>query len=162
FGLLEKKTNAPVFPNAEIIVPAAEYRFWTDPSLITRLPEARRPLARRIQAVIPNWKNVLPVEGEDEVVPGIFLVKAPGHTPGHPPFHLAPGSPQLMFSSDAASGRALCARHRECPGAFDQKGDLAEAPRRKLLDRVVADQMPICGSHFPWPGLARITKDGGN
>jgi glyoxylase-like metal-dependent hydrolase (beta-lactamase superfamily II) len=64
FGLLEKKTNAPVFPDAEIIV-AAEYKWWTDPLVITRPPEARRPLARRIQANVPRWRNVLPVEGED-------------------------------------------------------------------------------------------------
>jgi Metallo-beta-lactamase superfamily len=81
FGLLEKNTNRPVFPNAEIIVPAAEYKWWTDPLLITRLPEKRRPLARRIQAVIPNWKNVLPVEREDEVVPGNpFRQRARSHT----------------------------------------------------------------------------------
>src|SRR5215468_4236286 len=162
FGLLEKGTNAPVFPNAEIIVPAAEYKWWTDPSLITRLPEWRRPLAQRIQTVIPNWKNVLPVEGEDEVVPGITFVSAPGHTPGHTAFHLSSGNAQLMISNDAAYVPALCAAHPEWHGAFDQDGAMAEASRRKLLDRVVADQMPICGSHFPWPGLARITKDGGN
>jgi glyoxylase-like metal-dependent hydrolase (beta-lactamase superfamily II) len=153
-------TNLPVFPNAEIIVPAAEYHFWTDPSVITRLPEARRPLARRIQAIIPNRKNVLPVEGEDEVVPGIFFVKAPGHTPGHTAFHLTSGNTQLMISNDTAYVPALCARHPQWHGSFDQNGEMAEASRRKLLDRVVADQMLICGSHFPWPGLARITKDG--
>jgi glyoxylase-like metal-dependent hydrolase (beta-lactamase superfamily II) len=162
FGLLEKKTNAPVFPDAEIIVPAAEYKWWTDPSLINRLAETRRPFARRIQTVIANWKNVLPVEGEDEVVPGIFFVSAPGHTPGHTAFLLASGNAQLMLSNDTAYVPALCARHPGWHGAFDQDGDMAEVSRRKLLDRVVADQMLICGSHFPWPGLAKITKDGGS
>jgi glyoxylase-like metal-dependent hydrolase (beta-lactamase superfamily II) len=161
FGLLGKRTNAPVFPNAEIIVPAAEYKFWTDPSVITRLPEGRRPLARRIQAIVPHWRNVLPVEGEDEVVPGIYFVSAPGHTPGHTAFHLNSSNEQLMISNDTAYVPALCARHPEWHGAFDQNGPMAEASRRKLLDRVVADQMLICGSHFPWPGLAKITKDGG-
>jgi glyoxylase-like metal-dependent hydrolase (beta-lactamase superfamily II) len=160
FGLLEKTTNAPVFPNAEIIVPAAEYKWWTDPSLITRLPEKRRPLARRIQAVIPNWKNVLPVGGEDEVVPGISFVSAPGHTPGHTAFHLSLGNEQLMISNDAAYVPALCAVHPGWHGVFDQDAVAAEASRRKLLDRVVADQMLICGSHFPWPGLGKITPDG--
>jgi glyoxylase-like metal-dependent hydrolase (beta-lactamase superfamily II) len=162
FGLLEKRTDAPVFPDAEIIVPAAEYKWWTDPSLTSRLPEARRRLARRIQTVIPNWKNVLPVEGEDEVVPGIFFVSAPGHTPGHTAFHLTSGNAQLMISNDTAYVPALCARHPEWHGSFDQDGVMAEASRRKLLDRVVADRMLICGSHFPWPGLAKITKDGGS
>ncbi len=162
FGLLEKQTNAPVFPNAEIIVPAAEFKWWTDSSLIARLPEGRRPLAQRIQSVIPHWKNVLPVEGEDEVVPGIYFVSVPGHTPGHTAFHLTSGNAQLMISNDAAYVPALCVNHPGWHGAFDQNGDMAEASRRKLLDRVVADRMMICGSHFPWPGLAKITKDGGS
>jgi glyoxylase-like metal-dependent hydrolase (beta-lactamase superfamily II) len=160
FGLLEKNSNAPVFPNAEIIVPAAEYKWWTDPSLITRLPTGRRPLARRIQTVIPNWKNVLPVEGEDEVVPGIRFVSAPGHTPGHTAFHISSGNEQLMISSDAAYVPALCAVHPGWHGVFDQNAVAAEASRRKLLDRVIADKMMICGSHFPWPGLGKIARDG--
>jgi glyoxylase-like metal-dependent hydrolase (beta-lactamase superfamily II) len=160
FGLLEKKTNAPVFPNAEIIVPAAEYKFWTDPSLIPRLPMGRRPLAQRIQSVIPSWKNVLPVEGEDEVVPGIRFVSVPGHTPGHTAFHVSSGNAELMISNDAAYVPALCVGHPSWHGAFDQDGPLAEASRRRLLDRVVTDRMMICGSHFPWPGLAKIERDG--
>jgi glyoxylase-like metal-dependent hydrolase (beta-lactamase superfamily II) len=154
FGLLEQRsTNMPVFPNAEIIVPAAEYKWWTDPSLISRLPPGRGPLARRIQVVIPHWKNVLPVEGEDEVVPGTRFVSAPGHTPGHTAFHVGSGNEQLMISSDAAHVPALCAAHPGWHGMFDQDAVLAEVSRRKLLDRVIADKMLICGSHFPWPGL---------
>jgi glyoxylase-like metal-dependent hydrolase (beta-lactamase superfamily II) len=160
FGLLGKETNKPVFPNAEIIVSAAEYKWWTDPSLTSRLPPGRQPLARRIQTVIPNWKNVLPVEGEDEVVPGIRFVSAPGHTPGHTAFHLSSGQEQLMISNDTAYVPALCAAHPGWHGAFDQDAPLAETSRRKLLDRVIADKMPICGTHFPWPGFGRIARDG--
>jgi len=160
FGLLGKTDNAPAFPNAEIIVPAAEYKWWTDPSLTDRLPPGRRPLAHRIQTVIPNWKNVLPVEGEDEVVPGIRFVSAPGHTPGHTAFHLSSGHEQLMISSDTAYVPALCAEHPGWHGVFDQDAALAETSRRKLLDRVVAEKMLICGSHFPWPGFGRFARDG--
>lgn len=160
FGLLQKRTNAPVFPNAEIIVPAAEYKFWTDPSLISRLPQKRKPLAQRIQGVIPLWKNVLPVEGEDEVVPGIRFVSAPGHTPGHTAFHVSSGREQLMISGDTAYVPALCAAHPGWHGVFDQNPSLAETSRRRLLDRVIADKMMICGSHFPWPGAGTIESDG--
>jgi glyoxylase-like metal-dependent hydrolase (beta-lactamase superfamily II) len=160
FGLLTGKTNAPVFPNAEIIVPAAEYKWWTDPSLIGRLPEARRPLAQRIQAVIPKWKNVLPVEGEDEVVPGIRFVAVPGHTPGHTAFHVSSGNAQLMISSDAVYMPALVGVNPDWQGVYDQDGPMAEASRRKLLDRAIADNMTVCGSHFPWPGVGRFAKDG--
>ncbi|GLH79908.1 MBL fold metallo-hydrolase [Bradyrhizobium sp. SSBR45G] len=160
FGLLREDSDAPVFPNAEIIVAAAEHKFWTDPALTSRLPPWRQSLARRIQSVIPSWKNVLPVEGEDEVVPGIRFVSAPGHTPGHTAFHLSSGPEQLMISGDTAYVPAFCLRHPEWHGAYDQDGPAAEVSRRKLLDRIVADRMLICGSHFPWPGFGRLVRDG--
>jgi glyoxylase-like metal-dependent hydrolase (beta-lactamase superfamily II) len=160
FGLLEAKTNKPVFPNAEIIVPAAEYKWWTDSSLIGRLPAARRPLAKRIQSVIPNWKSVLPVAGEDEVVPGIRFVSAPGHTAGHTAFHLSSGNEQLLISADTVYLPALVAAHPDWQGAYDQDGAKATETRRKLMDRVIADKMLVCGAHFPWPGVGRIAREG--
>ena len=160
FGLLTAKTNKSVFPNAEIIVPAAEYKWWTDPTLVNRLPEARRPLAQRIQSVIPNWQNVLPVGGEDEVVPGIRFVSTPGHTAGHTSFHLSSGKAQLMISGDVLYVPALVGAHPNWQGVYDMDAAKAVETRRKLMERVVAEKMMICGAHFPWPGVGTSAKDG--
>ena len=94
------------------------------------------------------------------MVPGIRFVNAPGHTAGHTAFHLSSGNEQLMISNDAAYVPALVAAHPGWHGAYDQNALLAEQTRRKLLDRVIADKMMICGTHFPWPGVGRIAKDG--
>ena len=45
-------------------------------------------------------------------------------------------------------------------GRLDQDGPLAVETRRKLLDRVIADKMAICGAHFPFPGAGAFAKDG--
>jgi glyoxylase-like metal-dependent hydrolase (beta-lactamase superfamily II) len=74
-GLMAKDTNAPVFPKAQIHVPANEYKFWTNPSTTAGA-------AKRIQAVFPGWANIRQFEGEIEVVPGVRAVSTPGHTPG--------------------------------------------------------------------------------
>jgi glyoxylase-like metal-dependent hydrolase (beta-lactamase superfamily II) len=160
FGLMEKETNKPLFPNAELVISDVEYKFWTDPAVIDRLPEARKGLARRIQAVFPTWKNIRQVAGEPEVAPGIRLVSAPGHTPGHRAFHLSSGSSQLMVSNDTAYVPALVVANPGWHGQYDQDAALAEASRRKLLDRVIADKIMICGYHFPFPGAGTIAKDG--
>jgi glyoxylase-like metal-dependent hydrolase (beta-lactamase superfamily II) len=160
FGLLEAGSDRPVFPNAEIIVPAAEYRWWTDESLIGRLREERRMLARRIQEVIATWPNVLPVDGEDEAVPGIRFVSAPGHTPGHTAFLLSSGAAQLLISGDAIYLPSLNAAHPHWQGSYDHDAAQAVATRRKLLERAIADGMMICGTHFPWPCVGRIARDG--
>ena len=160
FGLMEKDTNKAVFPNAEIVISDAEYKFWTDPAVIDRLPEARKGLARRIQAVFPTWKNIRQVSGEPEVAPGIRFVNAPGHTPGHRAFHLASGASELLISNDTAYVPALVVANPGWHGQYDQDATTAEASRRKLLDRVIADKMMICGYHFPFPGAGTIARDG--
>ena len=38
FGLMAKDTNAPVYPTAEIVMPEAEYKWWTDAAVFTKLP----------------------------------------------------------------------------------------------------------------------------
>lgn len=160
FGLMEKGTNAQTFPNAEIVVSAAEYKFWTDPAVIEKLPEARRPLANRIQATFPAWKNVRQVGGEAEVSPGIRSLATPGHTPGHIAFHIASGGAQMIFSGDAFYQPALSLKTPQWHGAFDQDGPLAEKSRRALADRIVADKVMVSGYHFPWPGAGALAKDG--
>lgn len=160
FGLMKKGSNAQVFPNSEIVVSAAEYKFWTDPAVIDRLPEVRRPLAQRIQATFPTWKNVRQVDSEMEVAPGIRVVAAPGHTPGHVAFHMASGNAQMIFSGDAFYQPALSLRTPHWHGAFDQDGPLAETSRRALADRIVADKIMVSGYHFPWPGAGLLAKDG--
>jgi glyoxylase-like metal-dependent hydrolase (beta-lactamase superfamily II) len=160
FGLMEKDTNKQVYPDAEIVMSDAEYKFWTDPATIGKVPEARKALARRIQATLPQWKNIRQVAGEAEVVPGIRFVMASGHTPGHRAFLLSSGKEQLMLSNDTCYVPALVVAHPEWHGIYDQDGDMAEASRRKLMDRVIADKIKISGYHFPFPGMGKLAKDG--
>lgn len=160
FGLMERGSNAPVYPNAEIIVTGAEYRWWTEPGRVEKLPDARKALGQRIQTVFPGWKNFRLVEDEREVAPGVHLIKAPGHTPGHAAYHVSSGAQQLMISNDVAYVPALLAPHPEWEGSYDQDSSLAVETRRKLIDRVIAEKMMICGAHFPFPGTGVFQKDG--
>jgi glyoxylase-like metal-dependent hydrolase (beta-lactamase superfamily II) len=160
FGLMEKGTNAPIYPDAEIIVNAAEYQWWTEEGRVEKLPEGRKALGQRIQTVFPKWKNFKLVQPGTEVVSGVRMVNAPGHTPGHVAYLAGSRNQQLMISNDVAYVPALLAPHPEWQGAYDQDGPTAVATRRALLDQVIADQTMLCGAHFPFPGTGRIAKDG--
>jgi glyoxylase-like metal-dependent hydrolase (beta-lactamase superfamily II) len=160
WGLMERGTNAAVFPDAELIVSSTEYRWWTEPGRVEKLPEGRKAAGKRIADVFPTWKNWKLVENDAEVAPGVRLLAAPGHTPGHSAFLVTSGRDQLMVSNDAMYVPALLAPHPDWQGAYDQDGATAVATRRKLIDRVIADKMMICGAHFPFPGRGAFTKDG--
>jgi glyoxylase-like metal-dependent hydrolase (beta-lactamase superfamily II) len=160
WGLMEKGTNAAVFPNAELVVSSTEYKWWTDPGRVEKLPEGRRPAGKRIADVFPTWKNWKLVEDNAEVAPGVRMLAAPGHTAGHSAFLVTSGKDQLMVSNDAMYVPALLAPHPDWQGAYDQDGPTAVTTRRKLTDRIIADKMMVCGAHFPFPGRGTFTKDG--
>jgi glyoxylase-like metal-dependent hydrolase (beta-lactamase superfamily II) len=159
WGLMEKGTNDAVFSEAELVVNSAEYRFWTEPGRVEKLPEGRRAAGKRIADVFPTWNNWRLVESGAEVAPGIQILEAYGHTPGHSVFLVTSGSDQLLVSNDTMYVPALLAPHPDWQGAYDQDGPMAVTTRRKIIDRVIADRTMICGAHFPFPGLGTFAKD---
>lgn len=160
FGLMAKDTNAQVFPDAEIVVPASEYKYWTDAAETAKLPQARQGLAKRVQATLPNWKNIRQAENDIEVAPGIRSVASYGHTPGHTSYLVSSGNDQLMVLGDVTNLPALFVRNPGWHAAFDQDAAMAESSRRKMFDHVVADKITVTGYHYGMPGAGKIAKDG--
>ncbi len=160
FGLMAKDTDAQIFPNAEIVVPVAEHKFWTDPAVFTKLPEALHGRVKRIQKTLGTWKNVRQVDGEKDVVQGVRALPAFGHTPGHTAYLVISGRNQLIVSGDVTNIPALFVKNPGWHAQFDSDAAVAETNRRKLFDRAVADGVIVTGYHWGMPGAGRIKKDG--
>ena len=159
FGLFAEG-DKPLYSDIEIIMPEAEYKYWTDPSVIEKLPESWRGIARRVQASFPSWKNIRLVADGTEVVPGVKAVATYGHSMGHTSYHVAAGTGQLMVLGDVSNIPPLNVQNPGWHIAFDQDAMMAEQTRRKLFDRVVADQLVCTGYHWGMPGVATLSKDG--
>jgi glyoxylase-like metal-dependent hydrolase (beta-lactamase superfamily II) len=158
FGLMAKDTHAQMFPEAEIIVPAAELKWWTQP--VDSIPQPRRGLAERIQLTFPNWKNIKPVEGEAEVAPGIRAIPAHGHTQGHTAHLISSGGQQLLATADASNIQALFVKNPEWQAQFDHVPDQAVETRKRLFERAIADKAMVAGYHWGLPNVGTIAKDG--
>ena len=158
FGLMAKDTNAQTFPEAEIIVPAAELKWWTQP--VDSIPQPRRALAQRVQATLTGWKNIKPVDGEADLVPGIRAIPAHGHTQGHTAHLISSGGAQLIATADVTNIQTLFVKHPEWQAAFDHVPDQAVETRRKLFDRAIADKAMVAGYHWGLPNVGTISKDG--
>jgi glyoxylase-like metal-dependent hydrolase (beta-lactamase superfamily II) len=159
FGLLTKE-NAQVYESVQIVVPEAEYKYWADPAVIATLPEARQGIAKRVQATMPKWKNLKIAAANTDVLPGIKPVPTPGHTPGHTSYHMASGSQQLIVLGDVTSIPAINLRNPGWHIMFDQDAQQAEATRRSIMDRAIADKVTLTGYHWGMPGAGTIAKDG--
>ena len=159
-GLMAKETSAPVYPNAEIIVPEADFKFYMDPSRIEKAPEAQRPFLNRIQANIGKWKNVKQVADGADIAPGVKAIATPGHTPGHMSFHISSGGQQLFIGGDMVGIPAIFVKNPTWASMFDADGPKAAETRKALCDRIVAEKAMIAGYHFYFPNAGTLTKDG--
>lgn len=159
-GLLNAE-GGPAFPNAELVVPETEWRWWTDAGNQSRSPEGQRGnFANTARRFGPYQGKVRQIAEGAEAVPGIRSVSAFGHTPGHTCYHIADGNAEMMFLADITNRPELLARRPDYHAVFDFDAEMAEASRRRILDRVAADRMRVTGYHFPFPASGFIAKEG--
>jgi len=161
-GLLDANGGL-IFPNAEIKVPAVEYKFWMDDAEMAKAPKGRMEDLFKSNRKIFNdevKKHVTTYEWDKEVAPGILAQGTPGHTPGHTSYVISSGNGKVFVQSDVTNNPALFVRNPTWHAFFDQDGDMAEATRKKVYDMVSAEKMLIQGFHYPFPSLGHVEKDG--
>lgn len=152
----------PHFPKARYIMSKDDWEFWTwEPNLAPLKEDLYKQV--QIKAV---GKNLLPIQDrfdivdyETEILPGIKLIAAPGHTPGHVMIAISSGSEQLLCTFDVV----------HYPFQLEQPdwhfvGDIiperAVHTRRQVLNKASTDKVLVMAFHFPFPGLGHIVKDG--
>jgi glyoxylase-like metal-dependent hydrolase (beta-lactamase superfamily II) len=155
--------GTPAFPNAEVLVPAVEWKFWMDDGEMSRAPAGRmQNLFKNNRSIFEAslQKKVTPYEWGKEVAPGLLAVETVGHTPGHTSYVLSSGSGKVFIQSDVTNNPNPFASNPGWHGFFDQDADMAEKTRRRVYDMVAADKLQLQGFHYPFPGLVNIEKDG--
>lgn len=151
--------NKPAFPNAEILVPAAEWKYFMDDA------EMNKQTSDRMKGVFAGLRRVFDAldrkvtqyEADKEVAPGITSVSTPGHTPGHMSFIISSGNDKVFVQADVTN-LPLFVRNPGWHLMFDQDANMAEATRRKVYDMLAADRMMVQGFHYPFPSRAYIEK----
>ena len=161
-GLLNAD-GTPAFPNAEVLVPAVEWKFFMDDGEMSRAP------AGRMQAVFKNARHILeaglkkkvtPYEWGKEVAPGLLAVETLGHTPGHTSYVLSSGSGKVFIQSDVTNHPDLFAANPGWHAFFDQDATWPKRPAARVYDMLVAEKLQVQGFHYPFPGLGNVEKDG--
>lgn len=154
--------NKPAFPNAEILVPAAEWKFWTDEGELSRAPEGLKGNFANTKRVFGALGNkVTQFDAGKEIIQGVTTIAAPGHTPGHTGFMISSGSASLLHTVDTVAGTGtLFVRNPDWQLIFDMDGAVAVQTRRKLLDQAATDKVLFASYHVPFPAVGYIEKDG--
>jgi glyoxylase-like metal-dependent hydrolase (beta-lactamase superfamily II) len=150
------------YPNAEIMVPAKEWAYWSDDGSAGRAPQGQQATFQNTKRIFgPIADKITKFEWGKEVVPGITARDTNGHTPGHTSFVIASGSASVLYQADVTAGFAPLQFHNP---NWLVGGDMDDAQavetRRKLYDQLAADKMLVSGYHIPFPSLGYIEKAG--
>jgi glyoxylase-like metal-dependent hydrolase (beta-lactamase superfamily II) len=160
-GTLDAR-GRPAFPNARHVLAESEWDFW----MTGRADVSPLPLPKELKSGIRDTAQrclhairfqVEPAGGECEIVPGVHVLPAPGHTPGHLAILIESEGERLLNLADAAA-HPLHLEEPGWPSGFDLAPGPAAATRRELAERAVAEGMHVMAFHFPFPSVGRIAR----
>ena len=151
---LEQGRWVPTFPKARYLFSATELAYWErhhaeDPASIYRRPWQ--------DSVLPVMEagQVQRVADDAELLDGIRLRPAPGHTPGNAVLELDDGHRRAVMSGDVVHHPVQIERPDWC-SEFDLDQPSARRTREDLLARVADTGTVLMGAHFAGPAALRV------
>ena len=156
-GMLDNE-GQPIYRHAQYYCWKDEWDFWRSDAAAAQAPERHVTLARKKLEPIQDRLSLL--EREDEIVPGIRAVAAPGHTPGHMALSISSNGEQLLHVSDVV----LYPLHLEHPTwvpVYDIIPEQAAITKHTIFDRAAEQHALVFAHHFPpFPNLGHVVKRG--
>ncbi|MFJ8210434.1 MBL fold metallo-hydrolase [Streptomyces sp. NPDC096033] len=149
----------PTFPNARYLTSRTEWDHWA----ATELDEARAQMFR--DSVHPvreagQYDLVDVPEQGHEVAPGVFLVPAPGHTPGQVAVELRGSDRRALITGDSIH-HPVQLTHPHVHSCVDVEPAQAIRTRVWLLDGVADTDALLLGTHFPRPTAGTVRREQG-
>lgn len=148
----------PTFPNARYLFADAEYRYWEQ--FHAENPGHVFEHAWH-DSVLPVMEAGLVdrVTSDHEIMSGIRLSPAPGHTPGNVVIELGDGEHRAIMSGDVLHHPVQIERP-EWSSVFDEDPDRARVTRRALLEHIADRPVLLMGAHFAGPTALRVETEG--
>jgi len=158
-GLVDD-AGAAVFPNAEVVLHQTEAKFWLDRDEASGETERiRRNIAKAAVTTAPYRERMRTVR-EGEGAAGVSAVLLAGHTPGHTGWLIQSGRDGLLIWGDLVHFASIQIARPDTGLVYDVDPQAACATRRRMFDRVAADQLAVAGAHLDFPGFGAIVRKG--
>jgi glyoxylase-like metal-dependent hydrolase (beta-lactamase superfamily II) len=150
----------PIYTGAQYYIWKGEWDFWTSERAFAKAPEHFVQIAR--DKLEPLRDRLHLIEREGEVVPGIGVLAAHGHTPGHVVVSVSSGDARLLYTADVVL-HPLHLEHPDWTPIYDILPEQAAASKRRIYDLAAEEGALVLGQHFhPFPSLGYVDKtDGG-
>jgi len=95
------------------------------------------------------------VEGEAEVIKGVRILPAPGHTAAHTIVEVASGGQTALYIGDLVQ-HPLMLERLAWISSFDVLPMLSLETKKRILERAIAENDLLVCVHCPLPGLGHL------
>jgi glyoxylase-like metal-dependent hydrolase (beta-lactamase superfamily II) len=148
------RDGAPAFPRARYAMSRLDWELWTSEAQLAEMSPLSSGPAREHLPPLAAAGVLDLVDGEGEVAPGVRVVPAPGHTPGHMAVEVAG---EILYLTDAVL-HPLQASRPEWGQGLDRDPAVGVATRRAFLARAAEQGLPVAAAHLE--GFFRVEPDG--
>lgn len=159
WGVIDPLDGGSLFTKARLFMAGMERDYWLKPGIETSVPEIFRGNAigthRRLKELADRIETFKPGA---EIVPGLAAIDTAGHTPGHVGLVVTSKSQSLVIGGDALTEPVISFARPGWRWGPDWDQDMAVATRKRVLDMLASEKLPLLGYHLPWPGLGRVER----
>jgi glyoxylase-like metal-dependent hydrolase (beta-lactamase superfamily II) len=159
WGLIDPLDGGSLFTKARLFMALVERDYWLKPGIETSVPDAVRGNAigthRRLKELGDRIETFKPGA---EIVAGLAAIDTSGHTPGHVSLVVTSKNQSLAIGGDALIEPVISFARPDWRWGPDWDQDMGVATRRRLLDMLASEKLPLLGYHLPWPGLGRVER----
>lgn len=155
-GVMEGDTLA--YPNARYVMGRREFDAWSAGDEIPAQRTQNRDLFLKLIAPLEDRMTLL--EDGEEVVPGVTVQAAFGHSLGHIMFRVESAGRSVLIWGDVTNHFAFSLPDPSSSVAFDDDSELANATRARVLSEVAESGQMVVGFHMPFPAVGFVEKVG--
>lgn len=146
----------PNYKNAQYYIWKDEWEFWFSDIAKEKTNQFFNDVAREQLDPIKDKMNFL--DKEEEILRGISVIFAPGHTPGHMVVSFRSGDNELFYIGDTVL-HTIHLEHPEWLPIYDILPDKAAESKMKIFNLVAEKEALVIGQHFtPFPSLGHVKK----
>jgi glyoxylase-like metal-dependent hydrolase (beta-lactamase superfamily II) len=143
------------FPNAQHVMSRTAWEYWTSDENLSKMSERLADWARK--NLPPLKGQVELIEDEKEILPGISMFPAPGHTTGQMAVLVESNNQRLLCLADVAHNPIQMV-YPDIGYSNDMDQEEARSTRSALVDKSMNNHFLVYGCHFPFPGLGYVEE----
>jgi glyoxylase-like metal-dependent hydrolase (beta-lactamase superfamily II) len=144
------------FGEARYVMSKREWDFWKAENLKEMGWESIIPFMEKKLGAIEGRVEL--IEEKREIMPGLRVIPAEGHTPGHMVVVFSSDEGEELWSTGDALIHPIHLEYLEWYTAFDLVPEEAIETKQRILDEVGKGVM-VHTYHFPFPGIGQVARE---